>query len=311
MKEKGASLPDLILTNDRLRMVVVVECKSDLSPKAIERLSKQVEFYSSETFKEFCGSFVSNLEKSEVWIITYSNQEKLGEKISSLIERKQAEIRSQSSILVWEVEIRKTEEAIIRKIHGIHQDTELEKYLQTNGRIETSLPQIELLIDSSLTYSQRVARIGRRIFSFIVSKNLTSEERAVTISDFKEKYGDAVMTDKELVKCFRYLTRIIPEIGQYVTEKQCIVLKAKPQLSRIKAKIEEMENVTDEEFKTRLLRGEKPSSRRTRTAKKPKPFEGQSLEKWFKKNSGIGGPDLYRPFADISDEVLQRFSFFA
>lgn len=120
MKEKGASPPDLILTNDRLKMVVAVECKTDFSSKTIEKLSKQVGFYSSETFKEFCKSFVSSLAKCEIWIVTYSDQEKLGEKISSFIENKKIELNSQSRIVIWEVEIRKTEEAIIHKIYGEH-----------------------------------------------------------------------------------------------------------------------------------------------------------------------------------------------
>lgn len=306
MKEKGATPPDLILTNDKLRMVVAIECKSEFNSKTIDKLSKQVEFYSSDTFKEFSRSFVSNLDKCEVWVVTYSNQEELGEKISSFIKKKKAELRSQSHIVIWEVEIRKTEEAIIRKIYGEHQDSELEKHLQASRGIETSLPQIELLIDSSLTYSQRVARIGRRIFSFIVSKNLTSEERVVSLSDFKEKYGDAIMTDKELANCFRYLTRLIPEIGSYVAEKQSIVLRVRPPLSRIKEKIEEMESVTDEEFKTKLVRGEKPSPRRVRSAKKPKPSEGPSLEKWIQKDNSLGNLDLCGTFTDISDQILRR-----
>ena len=308
MKEKGASPPDLILTNDKLRMVVAVECKSDFNSKTIEKLSKQVGFYSSETFKEFCKSFVPDLTKCEIWVVTYSDQEKLGEKISSFIEKKKTELNSQSRIVIWEVEIRKTEEAIIRKIYGEHQDFELEKHLQAGRGIETSLPQIDLLIDSSLTYSQRVARIGRRIFSFIVSKNLSSEERIVSLSDFKEKYSDAIMTDKQLANCFRYLTRLVPEIGGYVTEKQSIVLRARPPLIRIKEKIEEMESVTDEEFKTKLARVEKPSSRRTRSVKKPKPSKGPSLERWMKKDNNLGSSSFQDLFADVSEEILHRFS---
>jgi hypothetical protein len=309
MKEKNASPPDLILTNDRLKMVVAIECKSDFNSKTIEKLSKQVEFYSSETFRKFCESFVSDLDKCEIWIVTYSGQEKLGERISGFIEKKKAEIKSQTNIIVWEVEIRKTEEAVIRKIYGEHQDFQLNGYLQTNGKIETSLPQIELLIDSSLSYSQRVARIGRRIFSFIVSKSLTSEERVVSLSDFKEKFGDAIMTDKELANCFRYLTRLIPEIGSYITEKQHIVLRANPPLSRIKAKIEDMESVTDEEFKTKLITREKAPSRRVRGVKKPKSFKGvPPLEKWLKKNSSSINRSSYDVYTDISSEGSERFS---
>jgi hypothetical protein len=40
MKERGASPPDLILTNDKLKMVVAIECKSDFNSKTIEKLSK-------------------------------------------------------------------------------------------------------------------------------------------------------------------------------------------------------------------------------------------------------------------------------
>jgi len=145
----------------------------------------------------------------------------------------------------------------------------------------------------------------------VFSARATSEERVVSLSDFKEKYGDAIMTDKELANCFRYLTRLIPEIGSYVTEKQSIVLKVRPSLSRIKEKIEEMESVTDEEFKTKLIRGEKSSPRRVKSVKKPKTSEGPSLEKWIKKDSRLGNSGLCGTFADISDQVLQRFSLSA
>ena len=148
-----------------------------------------------------------------------------------------------------------------------------------------SLPQLELLIDSSLTYAQKVARISRRIFSFIVSKSLTEEERLVSIAAFKNKYGDAIMTDKELANCFRYLTRLIPEIGKYVSGKRSIVLRARPDLSRIKAKIEALEHLPDEEFKVELGKAEKGLSvRSNRSSKKPLPFKG-SLEPWIKKDS--------------------------
>lgn len=308
LRKKGASPPDLILTNDKLRMVIAIECKSDFNLRTIEKLSKQVEFYSSDTFNDFAKSFVPNLERSEIWIVTYSDQEKLGQSISRFIEKKKAEIKSQTNIVIWEVEVRKSEEAIIRKIYGEHQDTELNKYLQTRKEIETSLPQLELLIDSSLTYSQRVARIGRRIFSFIVSKSLTDEERVVSLTDFKEKYGDAIMADKELANCFRYLTRLIPEIGNYVTERKSIVLKARPALSRIKGKIEALENVTDEEFKVELSKKEKWASMRgARGIKKPKPFKG-SLERWIKKDDIAKNLGFSEICTNVSDHMFHEFS---
>ena len=65
-KKKGASPPDLVLVNEKLRMVVAVECKSDFGLKTIEKLSKQVDFYSSDTFTEFARSFLPELEKFEI-----------------------------------------------------------------------------------------------------------------------------------------------------------------------------------------------------------------------------------------------------
>jgi hypothetical protein len=116
------------------------------------------------------------------------------------------------------------------------------------------------------------------------------------------------MSDKELANCFRYLTRLIPEIGSYITEKRCIALRAKPPLSRIKDKIENMENVTDEEFKTKLVKREKPPSRRVRRVKKPKPFKDASLEEWIKKNGKSRNSSLYFAYVDISDAVSECFS---
>jgi hypothetical protein len=286
LTEKGASPPDLILTNDKLKMVVAVECKSDFNQLMVEKLSRQINFYSSEAFSEFSKSFLPEVEKSEIWIVTYSDQENLSERISKFVEKKKNEIKNNCNIVVWGVEIKKTDVAVLRKVCGEHQDAKLDIHLEKKG-LETSLPQLELLIDSSLTYAQRVARIGRRIFSFIVSKSLTDEERTVSIADFKDKYGDAIMTDKELANCFRYLTRFIPEIGEYVTAKRSIILKAKPALDRIKGKIEALENVPDEDFKVELSRiDEATKVGRIRSAKKPKPFKG-SLEPWIKKGNFV------------------------
>lgn len=285
LQKKGARIPDLILANDRLKMVIAIECKTELSLETTERLSKQIDFYASEAFHEFAKSFVLKLEKSEIWIVTYNNQEKLAERITDFVEKKKAETNMRCNIVVWEVELKKTDEAILRKIYGNHQDIELNMYFQAKKGIETPLPQLELLIDSSLTYSQRVARIGRRVFSFMVSKSLAEEERVVSVADFKNKFGDAIMTEKELINCFRYLTKLIPEIGWYVTEKRCIVLKARPDLSKIKNKIEALENVPDEEFKVELSkRDRRIRLKGNNITRKPVPFKG-SLEPWIKKQS--------------------------
>jgi len=305
MKKKEASPPDLILANDKLKMVVAIECKSDFSPRTIEKLSKQVDFYSSDTFDEFAKSFVSNIEKSEIWIVTYSDQGKLGQKISHFIMKKKEETESRRNIVVWEVEIKKTEEAIVRKVYGLHQDCDLNTHFEANREIGTSLPQIELLIDSSLTYPQRVARIGRRILSFIVSKSLAAEERIVSLSDFKEKWGDAIISDKELANCFRYLTRLIPEIGDYETGKRSIVLKPKPPLSKIKEKIEGLENMTDEDFKIMLSRKERPTSIMVSGKKKLKPFKG-SLEPWLKKGDIATSLDFFEVTSELPDNMVHR-----
>jgi uncharacterized coiled-coil protein SlyX len=282
-------------------MVVAIECKSDFNQLTIEKLSKQINFYSSDAFSEFSTSFLPGVEKSEIWIVTYSDQEKLSERISEFIEKKKNEIENRCNIVVWDVEIKKTDAAVLRKVCGKLQDAKLDGYLEKKG-LETSLPQLELLIDSSLTYAQRVARIGRRIFSFIVSKSLTDEERVVSIADFKDKYGDAIMTDKELANCFRYLTRVIPEIGKYVTAQRSIVLKARPALNRIKAKIETLENVPDEDFKVELSKIEKTKFGKNRSAKKPKPFKG-SLEPWIKKDNIIRNSDS----SEIGFESYESF----
>lgn len=285
LKEKGASPPDLVLVNEKLKMVVAIECKSDFSLGTVEKLSKQIGFYSSDIFADFAKSFVPKLERSEIWVVTYSDQERLADRISQFVEKKKTELKSNCNIVVWEVELKKTDVVILRKVCGEHQDIDLNMYMQAKKGIETALPQLELLIDSSLTYAQRVARIGRRIFSFIVSKSLTEEERVVSLADFKNKFGDAIMADKELANCFRYLTKLIPEIGKYVTERRCIVLKARPDLSKIKNKIEALENVPDEEFKVELSRMEKGTrTRGGKGIKKPVPFKG-SLEPWIKKQS--------------------------
>jgi len=36
------------------------------------KLSKQVDFYSSDTFAEFAKSFIPNLKKFETWVVTVS-----------------------------------------------------------------------------------------------------------------------------------------------------------------------------------------------------------------------------------------------
>ena len=233
------------------------------------------------------------------------DQEKLGEHIAHFIEKKKQEIKSQSNIIVWGVELKKTEVAILRKVSGDYLDPELKIFMQAKKEIETALPQIELLVDSSLSYGQRVARIGRRILSFIASKSLTKEERIVSITDFKNRYGDTIMTDKELVNCFRYLTRLVPEIGKYVTSKRSIRLNSKPDLSKIKDGIEALENIPDQEFKLELSKADKGFSTGRTKAKKPIPFKG-SLEPWLKKD------DHFSHFYDLPDtnpNFLQSYIF--
>jgi len=93
------------------------------------------------------------------------------------------------------------------------------------------------------------------------------------------------------------------EIGKYVTSKRSIRLNSRPDLSKIKDRIEALENIPDQEFKVELSRADKGLSIGRTRAKRPIPFKG-SLEPWLKKD------DQFSRFYDLPDtnpDLLQSY----
>lgn len=146
-----------------------------------------------------------------------------------------------------------------------------------------SPPKTDLLIDLTLTYPERVFRIGRRMLAFMAVLYLTEEERKVTAEDFRRRHVDALMTNKELVKCFRYLTTLIPQIGYYDIRKQQIVLTKRPSFKKIKSRLQEIQLMTEENFKVELARISKRKTGIISTTR-PKVTQKATLEKWFDKS---------------------------
>lgn len=275
MKKRGAKVPDLLLVNKEERLLVVVECKSDFTFRMEERLSKQIQFYSSEDFKAIWKEMFPRLDNLEVWIVSYKN---LGEKIAEFIET-QGIVKNPANIVVWEVNLAKgREEAHIEKVHGKHLDSKLNEQMKNEGLV-CSPPRIELLVDPTLAYGERVFRIGRRILTFMASAYLTEKERIITIQDIRERYPDAIMTDRELKRCLRYLIKLVPQIGEYNSATGEIVLAKRPSLIKIKAKLESIQKMTGEEIKLELAR----ISKRTGGIrfKRPKPQKTR-LDKWLR-----------------------------
>lgn len=295
MKTKGTKIPDLLLVNEKEKLLVVVECKSDFNLETEEKLSKQIEFYSKEKFK------FGDLENLEIWIFTNKG---LGKNIEKFMRNKTQETRDLANIVIWEVELKKGgEEAEIQKAYGKHYDSKLNGRMETRG-LTCCPPKIDLLVDPTLTHPEQVYRIGRRIFTFMCSKFLTEEERTISVEDFKTKHLDAIITDKELKRCFRYLTVLIPEIGGYSSQGQ-IILKKRPSLDKIKAKLENIQKMSVKEFKVGLMRVARRRLPRIAKIKKPKTVK-YSLDKWLKKGNVLGN-FLYSPFYYERPSRLESF----
>ena len=146
-----------------------------------------------------------------------------------------------------------------------------------------SPPRIELLVDPTLAYGERVYRIGRRLLSFVALSYLTEKERIVTLQDFRDRYPDAIMTDRELKKCLRYLLKLVPEIGEYNSATGELILAKRPSLDKIKTKLESMQEKTEEEIKVELARiGKKPGVVKF---KKPKGKQKTKITKWLPKKA--------------------------
>ena len=68
MKKRGAKVPDLLLVNNKKKLLISVECKSGFTFEIEERLSKQIEFYSSHDFRTIAKEMFPDLQNHEIWI---------------------------------------------------------------------------------------------------------------------------------------------------------------------------------------------------------------------------------------------------
>jgi hypothetical protein len=282
MRKKGAKIPDLLLVNQKAKLLVAIECKSDFTFEMEERLLKQLEFYSSEDFKKVWKEMFPNIDHLEIWVVSYKG---LRSKLVEFIER-QLKNRILANIVFLEVELeKKREEAHIQKIAGNHLDAKLDEQMENDGLLSTP-PRLELLVDPTLTPGEKVFRIGRRILTFIAVTYITEEDRILTIKAFKDKHPDAIMANAELKKCLRYLIRLIPEIGEYNSTTGEILLAKRPKLDKIKARLESIQTMSEEEIKVELAKGGKKG----RNAVSPRSARQQSvkLDIWLNKNSLSG-----------------------
>lgn len=278
MKKRGAKVPDLLLVNGAMKLLICVECKSDFTFEMEEKLSKQIEFYSSDEFKKIWKDMFPELDGLEIWAFCSRD---LGEKIANFV-RQQQKMKDLANTVVWEVELGKArEEARINKVYGNHLDNKLNAQMEGEGLV-CSLPRIHLLIDPTLAYGERVFIIGRRILSFLASAYITDRERLITIDDFRERYpdADAIMTDAELKRCLRYLLKLIPEIGEINTTTGELLLAKRPSLDKIKRKLENIQEMTEEEIKIELAKIGKKGVKLG--FKRPKP-QKTKLDKWLQK----------------------------
>lgn len=282
MRKKGAKIPDLLLVNQKAKLLVAIECKSDFTFEMEERLLKQLEFYSSEDFEKVWKEMFPNLDHLEIWVVSYKG---LRSKIVEFVER-QLKNKILANIVFLEVELeKKREEAHIQKIAGNHLDAKLDEQMGNDGVLSTP-PRFELLVDPTLTPGEKVFRIGRRILTFIAVTYITEEDRILTIKAFKDKHPDAILTNSELKKCLRYLIRLIPEIGEYNSATGEILLAKRPRLDKIKARLESIQTMSEEEIKVELAKGGKKG--RNIVSSRSARQQSVKLDKWLNKNSLSG-----------------------
>jgi hypothetical protein len=278
LKKKGAKVPDLILINMKKKILITVECKSDFTFEIEEKLTKQLDFYSSEIFKKICKEMFPNLTKHEIWLFAPEDFcEQITSFVRNLIERKKL-----TNIVVWGVKLKKRrEEAHIKKFFGNHIDPELNQKMKDDGLV-CSPPRFELLIDPTLSYGKRVSRIGRRILTFLASLYVSDKDRIVTLEDFKKKHTDVIMTNKELKKCLRYLSKLVPEIGTFNSTTGELTLAKRPSLDKVKNKLLTIQEMSDEDIKIELARMSKAG---VRGFKRPKDSQKTKISKWFPKRN--------------------------
>ena len=281
-KKKGAKLPDLLLVNTKKKLLITVECKSDFTFKIEETLAKQIEFYSSKTYKQICSEMFPDLVNHEIWIFSPEN---LCTEISKFVGN-QVTIKNPTNIVVWGLNLKKRgEEAHIRKFYGNHLDSELNQKMDEGG-FSCSPPRFELLIDPTLSYGKRICRIGRRILASLASLYISEKDRIISLQSFKEKHKDVTMTDKELRNCFRYLSKLIPEIGAYKSGTGELILAKRPSLDKIKAKLLEIQDMTNEEIKVRLAKIGKVG---IREPKRPRGSQETKISDFFPKKKIMNG----------------------
>lgn len=301
MKKEGAKVPDLLLANSKKKLLVTVECKSDFTFEVEENLTKQIEFYSSKIYKKICREMFPDLINHELWVFS---PEDFCREISKLVSN-QVTVKNLANIVVWGVNLRKkSEEVYIQKFYGNHLDSELNQKMDKGG-LTCSPPRFELLIDPTLSYGKRVCRIGRRILTFLASLYVSEKERIISLQSFREKHRDVIMTDKELKKCMRYLSKLVPEIGEYNTATGELILAKRPSLDKIKAKLLETQEMTDEEIKVELARIGKV---RVGRIKHPIGPQKTKLSEWLpKKNVTQGFMPWFSP--DFVEENLNDLLF--
>ena len=305
LRRKGAKVPDLLLINEERKLLVVIECKSDFTFDIEERLTKQVEFYASQDFEPIWKELFKTVDNLEIWIFVYKG---LGENVTRFI-KSQDTLKDLTNLIVWNVELTKgREEAEIHKVYGKHIDDELNGHMEKSGLI-CAPPKTDLLIDLTLTYPERVYRIGRRMLAFMAALYLTEEQRKVTIEDFRNKYVDALMTKKELTRCFRYLTKLIPQVGNYDTRKQQIVLRKRPSFKKIKSMLQAIQSMNEEDFKVELARVDKKKISIV-SGKLPKTDQKTTLERWVKKSMVPNGSLHYLTEDIITTQHAIAFSGF-
>ena len=278
LKKKGAKVPDLLFININKKILVTIECKSDFTFEAEERLTKQIEFYSSETYKTICREMFPDLINYEIWVLCPEN---FCSEISKIVTNK-FHTKKPTNIVVWGVKLEKRkEEAHFKKFYGKHLDAELNEKMEQGG-FTCSPPRFELLIDPTLSYGKRVSRIGRRILTSLASSYFSEKDRIVSLQNFKEKHKDVTMTNKELKKCMRYISLLIPEIGEYNSVTGELILAKRPSLDKVKAKLKKIENMTDEEIKIELS---KISQTGIRGFKHPKGGQKTKISDYFTKKN--------------------------
>lgn len=273
------------MTNDEMKTLVVVECKSDFTFEWEERLRKQIDFYSCKECKAIYEEMFPNLSRLEIWIVTY---EKMGTKALDCLKRGNLGPNSEN-VVVWEASIDlQKEEVCLRKTYGEHLDSKLNNQMEEQG-LKTSKPRSELLIDPTLSIGEKVFRIGRRILAFMASSYISEADRIITIRDFRDHHPDTtVMTDVELKRCLRYLMLLVPEIGDYNSGSGEILLSKKPRLDKVKKRLESLQEMDEEQIKVELV---KSGGRGQQTSiKRPTKTQKTKLDTWLKTSQSCIGP---------------------